>query len=392
MSAADGSALLKSEVTSLLTSVSRVGLDGALWWPVPPLGLLQLYLHSPEHARAVHIKAAGAYGLGMEFERDPDAARFEGLCETGSADLFEGLGIDGQTYGNDWLETVRDGRRRLLKLQRLPAVTMSRTKDGGHIQRIFDGDKERVIRFAPDEARHFRAPCPSGGWYAYPSWMGAHGMMELAAAAVSYNQAFFNNSAIPEYAIITKGFELSDTQKDATRTFFRSEYKGLSSAHRTLYLHLPEKEHEIDFKRITADTKDADFLKLLDAARDRLPIAHGVPPRMLGIVTAGQLGGGSEVTAQLDLFEKLTLQPIRSKRLAQLQPILRELGIKPQDVRFRGLDLTPPDTDQSHLADWVAAGILTAAEAREVIGEDVLLKSGEKPSRIQLLARVLSRL
>lgn len=392
--------MFKSALPSLLSHYQPRGMaiDGALWWPVSPLGLLQLYLSSPEHCRACHVKAAGAYGRGMVFAGDADARRFGDLCERGPADLWVDCGLDAEVYGNDWVETVRTPAGRLLALAHRPAVTIQRLVGGGAIQRIWEGSRETVTRFAPTQIQHYRPPCPGGGYYAYPTWYGAAGMADLADAAVRYNQSFFANAAIPEYAIITKGFELSQSQKDATKEFFCNSFRGLDKAHRTLYLHLPDKEHEIEFRRVSAEAKDGDFIKLLDASRDRLPVAHGTPPRILGIVAAGQLGGGSEATAQNKQFEDLTLIPMRARRLNQLRPIFRELGIRPENAQFVPLDLTPPDTDADNLAEWVAAGILTPDEARAVASAGgalpALKSAGGTPGRPDLtaLARLLERL
>jgi len=101
-----------------------------------------------------------------------------------------------------------------------------------------------------------------------------------------------------------------------------------------------------------------------------------VPPRMLGIMTAGQLGGGGEVSGQLFTFEHLTLKPKRRRMLDQLRPTLKELGLAPgstedslQDdqVAFRPLDLTPPKDDAEDLPALVNANIITADEARALM-------------------------
>ena len=200
-------------------------------------------------------------------------------------------------------------------------------------------------------------------------------MLELAYAATRYNASFFKNNAIPEYAVIFKGTIPSSQMKSDIQTFFRNEFKGFDNAHRTLILSHPE-EGEIKVERLTAEVKDGDFLKLIDAARDRIPVAHGVPPRMLGIMTAGQLGGGGEVSGQLFTFEHLTLKPKRRRVLDQLRPLLAEIGVEPgiaeeglgeTQVAFRPLDLTPPKDDTEALPDLVQSGIITGPEARALL-------------------------
>lgn len=359
----------KSEIDGLLTSRAEVGLDGEFLWPIPVRNLSALYRASAEHSRAIHVKAEGAFGGGLLGE----AERIEELCDTGATELFMLLDLDLGTYGNAFLQEIRssDGER-IIGLRRLPAITMSRFRDG-YLQRIGkpNGDTRKVT-FAAREIVHLREPCPMGRRYALPTWIGAEGMLELALAATRYNASFFKNNAIPEYAITFKGLTPSAAQKKAIQDFFRNEHQGLDNAHRTLVMTTGE-EGEIDIKRLTAEVKDGDFLKLIDAARDRIPVAHGTPPRVLGIMTAGQLGGGGEVTGQLFTFEHLTLKPKRRRMLDQLRPLLKELGLRPGnaeaslgpgEIAFRPLDLTPPGDDAKDLPGLVSSGIITAEEAR----------------------------
>ena len=359
----------KSNLLGLLSARTETGLDGEYLWPIEPLSLAMLYRASAEHNRAIHVKAESAFGGGLV----GNAAPIETLCDTGATEMFVHLGLDVETYGNAFLQVIRSrDDQRIIGLRRLPAITMARFRNG-FLQRVTtpNGDTKRIT-FSATEIVHLRDLCPQGRHYAYPSWIGAEGMLELAHAATRYNAAFFKNNAIPEYAIVFKGPTPTADQKRAIRDFFNNEFKGMDAAHRTLILSTGE-EHEVDIKRLTADVKDGDFLKLIDAARDRIPIAHGTPPRILGIMAAGQLGGGGEVAGQLFTFEHLTVKPKRRRMLDQLRPLLKELGLTPGSaedgliegqVAFRPLDLTPPKDDAEHLPALVQAGILTAEEAR----------------------------
>ncbi|MCT4608651.1 MAG: phage portal protein [Pelagimonas sp.] len=362
----------KSDLAGLLSARAEVGLDGEYLWPIEPRNLAALYRSSAEHGRAIHVKAESAFGGGLIGAAD----KIEDLCETGATELFTLLGLDLETYGNAFLQVIRSNDdKRVLRLRRLPTITMSRFRNG-YLQRVTkpNGDT-RKITFTAREIIHLRELCPEGRHYALPSWIGAEGMLELALNATRYNASFFKNNAIPEYAVVFKGVTPTADQKRDIQEFFRNEVQGVDNSHRTLVMGAPE-DGSIEFEKLTADVKDGDFLKLIDAARDRVPVAHGVPPRMLGIMSAGQLGGGGEVSGQLFTFEHLTLKPKRRRMLDQLRPLLRELGLKPGDperplapneVAFRPLDLTPPKDDAEDLPGLVGAGILTHEEARALL-------------------------
>lgn len=350
----------------LPSSVPQIGIDNSLIWPISPRGLIALYLNSPEHCRCVQIKANSAFGAGIEFESDADKIVFENACETDATGLFVDLGVDLEVFGNAWLETARSGNI-ITALKRLPSLTMRQLINGGHIQTVYDGAQDIQVVFSAEEAMIFKVSCPAGNAYSYPSWIGVNGMIELAEAATRYNEKFFTNRAMPEYCITTSGYELTDAQKETARSFFGSEYKGLDNAHRTLYLHLPSTEAKIEFKQITADVKDGDFLSLLNACRERIPMAHGVPLRVLGATASGQLGNGAEVTQQLKVFEDFTLKPMRNRLMSQLRPMFQQMGIT-SEAQFVQIDTTSEDDFTASISGWLADGLIDRMEAREMIG------------------------
>lgn len=381
--------VLRFNVGAMLDMRDTTGVDGEYLWPHPPLHLAALSRASAEHGRAIALKAEGAFGRGLI---GTGADVLDAICDGGATEFFTGLGIDLETYGNAFVQIVTGSGGRIVQLRRLPAITMSRYR-AGFLQRIPlpSGDR-RVVTFGPDEILHLRDHSITGRQYGEPSWIGAEGMLQLTQAAVQFNAAFFTNGAMPEYAVIFEGSTPSEEQRNSVRNFFLREYVGVGNAHRTMVLHVNEGT-KVKFERLTADVKDGDFLKLLDAARDRIVTAHGVPPRMLGIMSAGQLGGGGEITGQMFLFELLTLAPRRDRMMGRIKPILSKLGLTavppeeadggPGRVAFRPLDLTPPDQDIPPLAELVNAGILTADEAYAVLPLSARPEQGRKSPATQ---------
>lgn len=365
--------VLRFDLGALVDMREATGIDGEYVWPYPPLHLAALFRASAEHSRAITLKAEGAFGRGLIGTGADALAK---VCDGGAGEFFTGLGIDLECYGNAFVQIISGAGARVALLRRLPAITMSRYR-GGFLQRVPlpNGDR-KIITFRPDEILHLKDHSVTGRQYGDPCWIGAEGMLDLTRAAVGFNAAFFKNNGMPEYAVIFEGGNPTEAQKSAVRDFFRRSFQGGDNAHRTMVLHHGEGQ-KIHFEKLTADMKDGDFLKLLDAARDRIVTAHGVPPRMLGIMAAGQLGGGGEITGQMFMFEHLTLSPRRDRMLGRFGPVLARLGLTastaeeadkgPNRVAFRPLDLTPPDQDIPPLAELVNAGIMTAEEAHAIL-------------------------
>lgn len=369
--------------------IANFGINNAINWPISQNVLLTLYCLSVEHSRCIQLKAEAGFGGGVTGD---GAQTIEDLCETGSAHVFTNLVVDLECYGNGFLELIRDGSGNIIRLSNLPALTMFRHKDlESFIQVTFDSNGNQIItQFNKNQVIHIKSLCPMGGYYSLPMWISSEPLIELMDAAVRFNQKFFVNSAIPEHAIISKGTPLTDAQKSVVKDFFDREFRGLDNARKTLYLHIGDTDSTIEFKQLTT-AKDADFLQLLDAVRDRIPIAHGVPPRMLGIVVAGQLGGGGELTGQLFSFEKLTLEPLRRRVFDQLRGLWKELNIPIEIINFKGIDMTPPDTDNMNITQWAQMGIISPDEAR------TLLQISERPgilskSEADVLVHLLKRM
>lgn len=348
-------------------------------WPIPPARLAAMSLAEPTHARAIEIKAHGAVGGGFS-GRDADKA----LAVLGGQQALVELAIDLETYGNAFLERVRAGRR-LVGLKRLPAWSMSRRVGGGYRQRLWDGQKELRRDFTEEQVLMIRQPTAQPGWYGVPTWASAAGLIDMLEAIAAYNARFFSNHAVPDHIITVSGGTLSDAQKEALRRFFQTDFKGLENARKTLFVALSEGQ-TLEIKPVAQDN-DGRFIELYKAARETLPAAHGVPPRLLGIATPGALGGLNEVATQMHMFEVFTLAPRRRLILDALRADLAALGAA--DVALAPIDLTPPGQDIAALPQMVAAGIMTPEEARAWI--DLPVKA-EKSIDAPLAAAMLAAL
>ncbi len=351
-------------------------------WPIDPARLARLALAEPTHARALEIKAHGAVGAGFS-GKDADQA----LSAVGGMDSLIALALDLETYGNAFLERLTSGRK-LAGLSRLPAWSMARKAGGGYRQRLWDGQKEVRRDFTEEQVLMIRQPTAQPGWYGVPTYAAASGLIGMLEAITAYNARFFGNHAVPDHIITVSGGSLADAQKDAMRRFFQTDFKGLENAHKTLFVALSEGQ-TLEIKPV-AQGNDGRFIELYKAARETLPAAHGVPPRLLGIATPGGLGGLSEAREQMHMFEVFTLAPRRRLLLDALRADLGRLGAR--DVDLAPLDLTPPGQDIAALPQMVAAGIMTPDEARAWIDLPVTAeKSLDAPLAAALLAALGGR-
>lgn len=103
------------------------------------------------------------------------------------------------------------------------------------------------------------------------------------------------------------------------------------------------------------------FEKLKNLNRDEIIAAHGVPPRMIGVMSAGTLGGGGELIGQLHSFNELTIIP----KQEQIEWFFYQIGYP---LKLKKIDVTNFKDDSDLVTNLVASGILNINEARAVLG------------------------
>jgi len=338
------------------------------------------------HARCLRVKSDCTVNLGLEILNVPkeDAARdrLAVVNEMGQSfqEVIARVSLDFETTGNGYLEIVRNRAGQVEELYYAPAVLMKRRKRGEKFPFVYQGSAESVDFYAyktgekpgdPEhgEILHFCNYTDKSRYYGLPDWRGAVPDIEVDYYAVLYNQKFFVNSGVPDLAIVVEGGQFDEETEKKVVEFFQSNFKGLENAHRTLYLPINDQEVSVRFEKLALDVKDRDgsFDKLRARCRDNIVSAHGVPPRLVGIVVSGQLGGGGEIHGQLKVFQEVTINPRQTLFETKLQPILKDMGID-ADFKFQELDTKIQEKDSEYYPALVGAGILDANEAREDLG------------------------
>ena len=273
------------------------------------------------------------------------------------------LALDLETLGNAYLEVAPSGAD--LAVYPVPAVTVWRTREGWRQRTGVRQQQWPAWDTSTPNERGIHAlglPHPEAGAYGVPDWLPALNAILVDAHASEWNARFFANNCVPAWAIIVKDAALSDEAEAAIRSFFQAQHKGALNAHKTLLIQ--SGGGELKFERLQADAKDMSFVELKRSARDEILAAHGVPPRLLGVVSAGQLGGGGEMTAQLQFFKDCLIAQRQALIAHWLRPLLPD-GLA---LRFTQMDITDPTTDATYLQTLVEAGVLRPNEARAELG------------------------
>lgn len=334
------------------------------------------------HARCLTIKAGTSVGLGFTI-KDIDEARIREELAVVNAhghsltEVLVRVALDYESAGNGYLEVVRGKGGAVVELYHMPARYAWRIPLGREAAFRYEEDTVRrgLPAFSVDgrddnSIIHFSQPTNLSRYYGAPDWRGCVQDIELDYYAVLYNQKFFINSGIPDLAIVVKGGKLSPEDEAKVIAFFQSEVKGVSNSHKVLYIPIDDENVELKFEKLALDVKDRDgsFHKLRNQCRDNIVSAHGVPPRILGIVSAGALGGAGETVGQMKIFADTTINPRQTMYETKLSPVLAAMGFGAGEINFNEIDITVQEAASEYYPKMTEAGILDIDEARADLG------------------------
>jgi PBSX family phage portal protein len=357
---------------------STSGPDGSYGWPYPYDTLAQLPELHPWHARCLEVNAMASVGIGFDIDGDDDNTqreRLEALTEDSFSAFCAFIEFSHGATGLAYIEVVRNGEGDIVELFLIPPQHMWFAKDGGFVYRVAGATSKRFAAFGDKaavaaglhEVIVVRTPFLRDRRYGLPRWVASVRAISLDNSAIDYNTNFFANSAIPAGILFVEGGEFTPEVEAEVAAFFSSNVKGVDNAHRTLYIPISDPNVKVRFEKVEREIRDAAFTKLRELNRDEIIGVHGVPPRILGIMSAGSLGGGGEVSGQILVYDQVTLQP-RRELLAKVlnKTIIADMGLG--KLTFRTIDATTSAEDATRVAALVGAGILTTAEARDELG------------------------
>ena len=363
-------------------------------WAAPRVAmrdLLLFYDFNVWHRRCVLLKALLVGGLGWQLVEgtnviydprqhsavpDDEAARLlarpnESPLETFDELVFRFL-VDYYSQGNSYFEVVRDRKGRPARLYHAPARTMRRDARFRGYWQVKATMQQRFATFGAEEQGsrneilHLYSYDPLADYYGVPDWLAALATMGLDRVILEYNLRLFANSLMAHLAIVVEGGRLSKEGREAVKQFVQERMVGVKNAGRILLLEDENDRVKVRFEKLNLEVKDLMTTKPQEHFRDVVVSAHGVPPRLLGIVAAGQLGGTGEIAGQLQIFRETVLRPAKSRLETVLSALLEEVrpGVR---VRFYEMDITDAKADAEFFDKMIERGVYKPEEAREML-------------------------
>lgn len=191
------------------------------------------------------------------------------------------------------------------------------------------------------EILYLRSYHVDGRKYGIPEWLPSLKAMVGNEKVAEYNITFFENEAVPRFAVIVQGGKLDDGTKTKITNYFKKDLKGVKNSNKTLVLSSP-KGAEIKLVPLANENKDGSFRFYKKDNRDEIITAHGVPHHRVQIMDAGNSGTISPATMfQLDKNYKYSVVvPIQQKLQILFNTVIKYgFGITNKKIKFAELDI-----------------------------------------------------
>jgi PBSX family phage portal protein len=282
--------------------------------------------------------------------------------------------------GNGYMEVGRTNSGKIGYIGHIPSRLMRVRKErDGYVQlanrvaiffRNF-GDSETKDPIGddpkPNEILHFKIYSPNHTFYGIPPSVSVISAIIGDKFAKEYNIDYFENKAIPRYAIILKGVKLSESSKRELITYFKKEVKGRN--HGTLVVPIPatigsNNDADIRFEKLEAGVQEGSFDQYRKSNRDEIISAYRVPPTKVGVYDNANMAVARDADKTFKTQVVSPDQVIAEKKINRIVTEFSDLFL----FFFEQLDIIDEDL-RSRIHDrYLRTEVITPNEVRTQVG------------------------
>lgn len=270
------------------------------------------------------VRANSIVGLGYEL-RQKDIPREltkllvqpnEHIGET-FISILKSVFVDLDTFCNGYIEFRKSGRVRALYYTPAKDIFIRPKKDAnGNLTRDIDKyvriENMIMTEYEPYPADgktidgvsymiHFKRNSQDDLYYGSPDNAHLFDLIRQSYLSDQYNINFFSNGGQPSWAVLITGGKISKQGYENMKNFMENNLVGVANAHKMLLLSIPQEKAQIKLIPLSKSI-DEQFISLNEKVRFQIALKCHVLPKMLGISSGGNFGGGSAGMADLQLF------------------------------------------------------------------------------------------
>ena len=351
-----------------------------------PQLLIDLYHKSSVHSTAVNSKPQAVVGQGLT-GLDEDILEYANKEGESWNDIFNKVALDRVLYGGFALEVIwSNDRTKIAEVYHIDYsyVRAKKMDDRGNIPgyyiwRDFGKMKglvpnksdipylpkfNRVDRTSPSQLIYFK-PYTSGlDYYPLPDYVGSLKTIELDTEVDNFHTNNLKNGLAPSLAITT--FTDADVEeREEIERMLSSAYSGTDNAGSLMYMDVANRDQMPEIVPIPQNGADGYYTTVNEMVTQKILTGHRITsPMLVGIKTAGQLGGRDELLDAYSHFLTTVIYPMQSDILKTFEGIFKVNGI---DTTL-GVEQTKLFADGTEEID-----VVTSVEAEA--GEDKILET-----------------
>lgn len=359
--------------------------DGAGVVP-PPYSmnyLNRLFDFNSTHKFCIELKTNLVCGLGYELKKGTPKKikdflkRPNNIAQDTFIRLCRKLRIDYEIFGRYALEIVKLNGK--LSFYHVPAkdVYVKQKKNSIYVDKyLLQTGLGSMIEYEPYSYQnkpgrylyvhdHYN---PISRFYGVPNYVSSIKAIVGNDTITNYILNFFSNNARPDYFIVVTGTTLTEEQKSEIRRNLSSA-KGVDNAHKAVTLTLGSTEARVEIKEISKIV-DENFRNTKLDNRDEIAQIHGVPPKILGIASAGSLGSGNEAIGALKILMECIINAEKAEFEHSINSILAaEFNHNEEEIiSFNELSLINEKDLAIVHKTYLDMGVMSINEARRDCG------------------------
>jgi PBSX family phage portal protein len=304
-------------------------------------------------------------------------------AEQNIIDTLMAVWMDYEATGNGYMEIGRTLGGKVGYVGHIPADTMRvRIDRDGFIQMVPGASRQQLIFFRnfgdrttanplggddmPNEVIHFKKQGTKNTYYGIPDIIAAMHAVAGDKFSAEYNLEYFENKAVPRYALIVKGAKLSEQAQRKILEYFRKEVKG--KHHGTLYIPVPAgagSNVDISLEAIENKIQDSSFDKYRVGNRMEIAAVHRTPLSQIGLEGDTNMSSAREASK---MFKDQVIRPAQRMAERKVNQLIKEFT----DVftfKLSEFDLLDEETKNRIHDRYIRMGVYNSNEVRAELGK-----------------------
>jgi hypothetical protein len=195
---------------------------------------------------------------------------------------------------------------------------------------------------APSQVMYFKTYTPGMSYYPAPDYLGGLSSIQLDIEVSNFHLNNMQNSMMPSVAVSFTNGVPSEEERDMIYRQLDAKYSSTNNSGKWFLFFSENPETAPVITPINNNASDGWYASMQPQIEQKIMTAHRiVNPMILGVKTAGQLGGRNEILESYDLFGEIVLKPIQEEVLKAFEKVLFIRDKQPIDLQIEQNQLLP---------------------------------------------------